>query len=572
MIDNDRDSTRDEQADATDSLPSRRTLLQALGLGGAAAALPSAVASAQDGENGSVGSAGGGSTSADPVAGFFERGVDVSLEKVVGGLTAPTDFAVASDDQDRWFVTDQTGEAYYVENGEKHQFMSVDDRMVDLGNIYGQYPLEKPGIQYDERGLLGLEFHPNFLENRKLYVRYSAPPDEDLPDGWDHYSILAEFKATTDLNAVEPDSHCELLRISHPQMNHNAGPMAFGPDGYLYVPMGDGGGANDDFYGHVDDWYGLNSGGNAQDVSENLLGTIMRIDVDDPPGGEPYGIPNDNPLVDVEGALDEIYAWGFRNPFGISFDSNGNLFQADAGQALYEEVSVVLKGGNYGWNLKEATHTFDAANQDKPPSQGPDFAPKPGGEGVQPLIDPIVEFPHTYKGEIVGVVAIGGYVYEGDAIPELQGKYVYGAFHATHGSGRLLTAAPPGGELGEVTLDDLEPNFPEDAQIPSEYVNAVSPDTREGDAPSGETGEEFSDALIDTNNAKDEIPRDQLWDMAQLNVVGTEDGTPNYFVRMFGRNKDGELYVLVNQKEIPTGNTGAVLKIVPPDSGTGGGS
>ena len=542
----------------SDGPPSRRSFLRAAG---AAAALTGITAGGVAAQNSSgEGHSGGGHSGGGDSADFFREQTDVGLTKVVGGLTAPTDFAVANEDRDRWFVTDQTGQAYFYEDGSLHEFVGVKDRIVELGNMYGQYPLEKPGIQYDERGLLGIEFHPDFAENRRFYLHYSAPPDEDLPDGWDHYDVFAEFRATADGGAA--DFVCELLRIPHPQMNHNAGPMAFGPDGYLYIPMGDGGGANDDMYGHVDDWYGLNAGGNGQDVTQNLLGSVLRIDVDDEEGGKPYGIPDDNPLVGTDG-LDEIYAWGFRNPFGISFDSNGNLFVPDAGQALYEEVNVVLKGGNYGWNLKEGTHCFDAANQDKPPSRCPDFAPSKTGEGVEPLIDPIAEFPHRYKGTPVGVVAVGGHVYEGDAIPELRDTYVYGAFHATHGEGRLLTAAPPGGEIGEITLDDLEPNFPADADVPSEYTNPSSDEA--------ERGASFDDALIDTNNAKDEIPRDQLWDMGELNVAGTDDGTPNYFVRMLGQDADGELYVLVNERRIPVGETGAVLKIVPPGEGENGG-
>ncbi|RDI69522.1 PQQ-dependent sugar dehydrogenase [Halopelagius longus] len=546
------ETEKNEQSeDGTDGLggnPSRRRLLQATGAIGASAALPISVVAATESSSGDD----------DAAAGFFEKGVDVSLEEVAGGLTAPTSFAVAEEDRDRWFVTDQTGQAYYCEDGELHEFISVKDRIVELGNMYGQFPPEKPGLQYDERGLLGIEFHPDFQENRKFYLHYSGMPDEELPDRWDHYTVLAEYEANEDTDSADPESERLLLHTPHPQMNHNAGPMAFGPDDYLYFPIGDGGGKNDTFYGHVDDWFGLNGGGNGQDVSENIYGSILRLDVDDTEGDKPYGIPDDNPLVGTDG-LDEIYAWGFRNPFGISFDSHGNLFQADAGEALFEEVNIVLKGGNYGWNIKEGTHCFDAENHDKPPKKCPDYAPSKTGDGVEPLIDPIVEFPHEYKGEKVGEVVIGGHRYEGDAIPELQDKYVYGAFfkNPKQSKGRLLTASPPDGQQGEVTLEDLEPDFPDDPDVPSEFINPSEDEISKDEMP--------SDALIDKENKKNEVPRDELWDMAQMNVVENEDGMPDYYVRQFGRDHDGELYVLVNDKLLPKGETGKVLKIVPPD-------
>ncbi len=134
-------------------------------------------------------------------------------------------------------------------------------------------------------------------------------------------------------------------------------------DDNLYISLGDGGNRDDEGIGHVDDWYDKNAGGNGQDITQNLLGSILRIDVD---GGEPYGIPADNPFVGKDG-LDEIYAYGFRNPYRFSFDMGGyhSLFVGDAGQELWEEISMVEKGGNYGWNVKEGTHCFDAANPEK---------------------------------------------------------------------------------------------------------------------------------------------------------------------------------------------------------------
>lgn len=560
----DQDTSSDDRESMLSKL-SRRRVLRDTGLVAGLSITGGAVVAQQSG---------GGS---DDQAQFFEDGPDIALERAVGGLTVPTHFGDADEERDRWFVTDQTGQAYYVEDGEKTQFIDVQDQMVELGNIYGQYPKEKPGLQYDERGLLGIEFHPEFEENGLFYLRYSAPPDDQLPEGWDHYNILAEFEADDGLNSASLDSERQLLRIPHPQMNHNAGPITFGPDGYLYITMGDGGGANDDYYGHVEDWYAFNAGGNAQDVEENLLGNILRIDVDggtpdaDPvqtgtsgDAERPYGIPEDNPLVGTDG-MDEIYAWGFRNPYGISFDSNGNLYAPDAGQTLYEEVNVVLRGGNYGWNLKEGTHCFDAGNNDQPPSQCPAFAPSKTGDGVEPLIDPVVEWPHQYRGNVVGAVVTSAQLYEGDAIPELQDSLVYSIPAQTpfQGqdpvAGRILTATPPGGEVGEVSIEDLAPGFPSDAEVPGEFTATGSQEASESD--------EIPPELLDTENAKNEIPRDQLWDMAQTNLVGTEDGTPNQSIRYVGQDSDGELYALTAEVPIPKGETGEVYKIVPPEEG-----
>ena len=145
--------------------------------------------------------------------------------------------------------------------------------------------------------------------------------------------------------------------------------MAFGPDGYLYISFGDGGGADDVALGHVEDWYDVNEGGNGQDIEDNLLGNILRIDVD---SGDPYGIPPDNPFVGMDG-MDEIYAFGFRNPYRFSFDRGGTnqLFVADVGQNNFEEVNIVEPGGNYGWNVMEGTHCFSTENPDLPLDECP---------------------------------------------------------------------------------------------------------------------------------------------------------------------------------------------------------
>src|SRR5688572_13414113 len=171
--------------------------------------------------------------------------------------------------------------------------------------------------------------------------------------------------------------------MDDPQSNHNGGTIAFGADGYLYIAIGDGGSANDVAPGHVNDWYAVNAGGNGQDIEANLFGDVLRLNVD---GAAPYTIPADNPFVGKPG-MDEIWAYGFRNPFRFSFDMGGSrqLYLGDAGQVLYEEINVVNKGGNYGWNVKEGRICFNAANNDTALGTCPAV-----DNFNNPLIDPVI--------------------------------------------------------------------------------------------------------------------------------------------------------------------------------------
>ncbi len=229
-------------------------------------------------------------------------------------------------------------------------------------------------------------------------------------------STIAEYQVSAgDPNVADPNSERILLQISKPQFNHNGGQLNFGPDdGYLYISTGDGGGANDGVHGHL-------PGGNAQSL-ETHKGKMLRIDVD---GGSPYAIPADNPFVGVDG-LDEIWAYGLRNPWRCSFDRGGThqLFVADVGQNLFEEVDILTRGGNYGWRIREALHCFDPANPTVPPATCPDV----GGMG-EPLIDPIHEYPHTF-----GISATGGYVYRGADMPSLDGQYIFGDWSKSFGT------------------------------------------------------------------------------------------------------------------------------------------
>ena len=462
---------------------SRRRLLR--GLGGA----------------GAVGLAGctGGETNREQ-DGFFPEGPEVGLRKVADGpLEQPVAFAVAGESERR-FVADQAGLVYAIgpDGLRSDPFLDVRDRMASLGS------------GSTEKGLLGLAFHPDFRNDRRLFVRYSAPPREDsyvgpegreIPERVDHTFVLAEYRVTEDLARSDPDSERVLLEIPEPQPNHNAGAIAFGPDGHLYVSVGDGGGANDTGPGHVEDWYEGNDGGNGQDVTRNLLGSILRIDVNQVVGERRYGIPHDNPLVGSEG-FDEHYAWGFRNPWRFSFDSGGGgFFVADVGQNLYEEVNLVEKGGNYGWNVRTATHCFDAAAPTDLPDDCPDSTPE-DVRGGEPLRSPIIEYPHTYEGESVGVAVVGGYVYRGSELPDFSGTYVFGDWQK-----RLFVARPPDDGGG-------------------------------------------------------------LWPTEGLVVAGTESGDLGRYLQSFGRGPDGELYVLTSETRELSGN-GAVYRIVPPGEGKG---
>jgi glucose/arabinose dehydrogenase len=357
----------------------------------------------------------------------------VGLETLATGFEAPLDVAFAPD-ADRRYVADQTGRVHVHESDglREEPFLDLRDAIETGG----------------EKGLLSIALHPDFAGNRRLFVRYSAPSRSGTPGDYDHTFVLAEFEATDDGLGVNRGSERAILEIPEPQGNHNAGDIAFGPDGYLYVAVGDGGASGDQGSGHVDDWYDSVGGGNGQDVTENFLGSILRIDVDNEAsetprngggettdegdGGRAYAIPDDNPLVGGDG-LDEHYAWGLRNPWRMSFDGE-DFYVADVGQSRYEEVDLVEKGGNYGWNVLEGTHCYGA---DSCPDETPGSV-----RGGEPLIDPIIEYPHSGQ-PVSGRSVIGGYVYRGSALPGLEGAYVFGDLSA---GGRLFAATRPEGD------------------------------------------------------------------------------------------------------------------------------
>ncbi|MDF9747015.1 PQQ-dependent sugar dehydrogenase [Natrinema salsiterrestre] len=338
----------------------------------------------------------------------------VGLERVLGGLEAPVAVEFAADG-DRRYVAERDGRLYAHESDGRR-----DEPFLDLRETV---------VTGGERGLLGLSLHPDFAENRRLFVHYSSPSRSGTPADFDHTGVLAAFEATDDGGRAKPGSERVILEIPQPKNYHNGGDIAFGPDGYCYVAIGAGGGG----------------GGGGQDVTTDFLGGILRLDVDERAGEKAYAVPDGNPLVGRRG-LDEYYAWGFRNPWRISFD-DGDLFAADVGENDYEEVNLVEKGGNYGWNIKEGTHCYDA---DECPDETPGDV-----RGGEPLLDPIIEYPReNAETGVAGVSVIGGYVYDGERVPSLADAYVFGDFLA---SGRLFAATRPedGNDLWPTTVVEV---------------------------------------------------------------------------------------------------------------------
>ncbi len=441
---------------------------------------------------------------------------EVTLELVVDGLYAPIFLVAPPDGSGRRVIGDQIGIAYIITaDGSRLEapFIDLRDQLTPL--------LEA----FDERGLLALAFHPNFARNRLLYVNYSAKRRPGSPfTGKTAYTWrLSEFKISAkDPNRADRASERVLLELDWVNRKHNGGGLAFGPDGYLYVGVGDGGGVHgvpdvyippkadeEDEFRHAkeikEDPYKIPERFHkydryAQDTSL-LKGKILRIDVD---RGHPgYAIPPTNIFRGKEEGRDEIYAWGFRNPFRISFDhiGNGDMFVNGVAESLWETIYLVDRQGNYGWAVREGTHCFERARAFDPPTE----CPKIDALG-EPIRDPIVEYPNwsvmrprsKVKATPLGTANVGGFIYRGSALPGLYGKLVFGDFSTIidKPSGQVFVATPPSSWRA-------------------------------------------------------------LWPFERLIEVDQR-------LHSLGEDADGEVYLLTTAQGIPVGNTGKVWKLVPP--------
>jgi glucose/arabinose dehydrogenase len=310
---------------------------------------------------------------------FDPRSVTLRLERFASDLSKPLFVTHAGDGSGRVFVVEKGGTIRTVPDGDL--FLDIRDRV---------------GSEGSEQGLLGLAFHPRFEENGYFYVNYTNRDGD---------TVVARYTAPGDHARGDPESEQVVLTQDQPAANHNGGMLAFGPDGYLYIGLGDGGGAGDTY-------------DNGQNP-DTFLAKILRIDVN--AGGEqPYAVPPDNPFVGREGTRPEIWATGLRNPWRFSFDrGTGDLYIGDVGQASYEWVEYQPAGSrggqNYGWPITEGSHCYREEGCDR--------------DGLTP---PVAEYTHEQ-----GQAITGGYVYRGSRYPRLRGAYIFGDY----GSGRLWTLA-----------------------------------------------------------------------------------------------------------------------------------
>jgi len=296
------------------------------------------------------------------VTAIFPDPNSYTWQLIVSGLERPVD--LQADGSGRLFAVEKLGHIHIIENGQlvETPFLNIEDRV---------------GNNSNEQGLLGLAFHPNYAQNGRFFVNYTNQNGD---------TEIARFEVSTDPNLADPNSGLKLLDVDQPFPNHNGGGLDFGPDGYLYAGLGDGGAGGDPF-------------GNGQNTT-NLLGKVLRLDVDT---AEPYVVPSDNPFGN------EIWAYGLRNPWRISFDSvTGDLYIGDVGQGTYEEIDYLAAGSpggtNFGWDYREGAHEYSGT--------------APAG-----LTDPVAEYSHAEGGCSV----TGGYVYRG-SMSEWNGIYLYGDY------------------------------------------------------------------------------------------------------------------------------------------------
>lgn len=316
----------------------------------------------------------------------WDFGADSGVVKAI----RPIVLTHAGDGSGRLFVPTQQGVIHLLDRGANTAATTI---FLDISTKVAYHD------KTNEEGLLGLAFHPNFARNRQFFVYYTNTATK-------HQNVVARYRASeSDPSKADPESEEIVLKLDKPFWNHDGGTIVFGPDGYLYIAVGDGGLANDPYQ-------------NGQNL-RTLLGKILRIDVDRVGDNTPYSIPADNPFAGRSDARGEIWAYGLRNVWRMAFDRpTGNLWAGDVGQDLWEEIDLVVKGGNYGWNIREGRRPFVRKGG----------APPATDDKPSDMIDPIWEYHHD-----VGKSITGGLVYRGKRVPELVGSYLY----ADYVSGRL---------------------------------------------------------------------------------------------------------------------------------------
>ncbi len=443
---------------------------------------------------------------ADPLPRPIRRGKKVALQPVASGFDAPVVASGAPGIDARYlYVADQSGLWWRVDvtDGSKIVFLDVTSRLVPLG-LFG------PGT-YDERGFLGAAFHPGYPLNGLVYT-YTSEPVNGVADfstqppmiAPDHQAVVTEWHVvdpTNPASVVDPLSAREIVRIDQPQFNHNGGALQFSPlDVFLYISLGDGGGADDEdgqpFIGGPVIGHGPT--GNGQNLG-NALGKILRIDplASNSANGN-YGVPASNPFVGVPGVVEEIFAYGFRNPFRMSFDSaTAHFYVGDVGQNDVEEIDIVTAGRNYGWRHKEGGFFF------RPNGTDAGYVSKDDPGVPLGLIDPVAQYDHDE-----GISVIGGYVAHSPSLPRLNGHYVFGEFAKSFANdGRLF------------------------------YLKKKSLVRKNG-------------TLQKSQIAEVRYPADGT--SLGLSLLG------------FGEGRDGELYLLGNSTAAPAGGTGVVVRILEP--------
>ena len=348
---------------------------------------PTVTPTAADGQSWSTSAP--ASSTADPDEAIIRRAAPfqkMEIERAFPNLSfgRMVDLTFPYDGTNRLFLVLQRGQIKVFENEQGVEstktFLDISTRVNDSGN---------------EEGLLGIAFDPDYRYNGYFYVNYTASGPRR--------TVVSRFtKNVDDSDRADPDSERVILEVPQPFKNHNGGQVVFGPDGYLYIALGDGGSAGDPT-------------GNGQNL-RTLLGTILRIDVRSTETGSTYDIPSDNPFVGNEnGAREEIWAYGFRNPWRFAFDpETGDIWAADVGQNSWEEIDFVKPGLNYGWNVMEGMHCYFDRRME---SEQPASCAKTG-----------LEKPFTEYGRVDGCSVTGGFVYRGTRHPSLYGAYIYGDF------------------------------------------------------------------------------------------------------------------------------------------------